>query len=233
MNKSETEIFPLKVGYSNVVLLKNRDSAILIDTGLKGHLHQLTRFFEHKKVLPVQIRLIVLTHTHHDHTGNLEGLAKLTGAPVLVHKNEFANLKNGFTPIPRGITFNTKLISGIGRLLLPRFASPKAFTADLVNKDVFSLENFGIDAKVISTPGHTEGSQSILVGTTLISGDTFINIKDGMIFPHFVNNPKQLLETWQKLFEMRIENVYPGHGKPFRIEKAWPEFERWKKKFIS
>jgi len=51
-----------------------------------------------------------------------------------------------------------------------------------------------------------------------------------MIFPHFVNEPKKLLETWEKLFDLSIEEIYPGHGKPFKVEKAFGEFERWKNK---
>jgi hypothetical protein len=27
-----------------------------------------------------------------------------------------------------------------------------------------------------------------------------------------------------------VEEIYPGHGKPFKVEKAVEEFERWKKK---
>jgi glyoxylase-like metal-dependent hydrolase (beta-lactamase superfamily II) len=53
---------------------------------------------------------------------------------------------------------------------------------------------------------------------------------NGIIFPHFCDDPKTLLATWQKLFDLGIEEIYPGHGKPFKVEKALVEFERWKKK---
>ena len=55
-------------------------------------------------------------------------------------------------------------------------------------------------------------------------------MKDGTIFPHFANHPKTLLETWQKLFALQIEDIYPGHGPKFKIEKAYPHYERWMKK---
>ena len=226
----DTEIYPARIGYSNVVLLKHGASAVLVDTGLKDHLKTLSGFLQQRKVEPQQVKLIVLTHTHHDHTGNLQALTELTGAKVLVHKNEFENLKNGFIPIPKGQGFYSRFISRVGRILRPQFASPKAFVADLVNKDEFDLKPFGIDAKVITTPGHTKGSQSILAGDILIAGDTFINIKNGMIFPHFCDDPATLLKTWKMLFESEIKTIVPGHGKPFPIEKAFPEFEKWKKK---
>ena len=115
-------------------------------------------------------------------------------------------------------------------MIIPKFASPKPFIADLINDNEFDLKQFGIDGKVISTPGHTEGSQSVLLGEKLISGDTFINIKKGIIFPHFADNPTTLLKTWRQLFRLGIKEIYPGHGPKFKIEKAFLEYEKWKQK---
>ena len=228
--QNETGIFHARIGYSNVVLLKNSETAILVDTGVKGNLNHILHFLKHRNVTPTDIRLIVLTHTHHDHTGNLHELAAASGAPVLVHRNEFDNLKNGFTPIPKGMGFYTRFISGLGSMVVPRFASPKAFEAQLFNENEFDLKPFGIDAKVIYTPGHTNGSQSVLAGDTLVAGDAFLNLSNGIIFPHFCNDPATLLNTWKTLFDSEIKTIIPGHGKPFAIEKAVPEYEKWKKK---
>ena len=230
LRNGPTEIYPVRIGYSNVVLLKQGASAVLVDTGLKDHQKTIAGFLRQRKVDPQQVKLIVLTHTHHDHTGNLQALSELTGAKVLVHKNEFENLKTGFTPIPKGMGFYTRFISGLGSIVLPRFASPKAFEAQIINENEYDLNPFGIEAKIISTPGHTNGSQSVLVGDKLIAGDTFLNLSNGIIFPHFCNDPATLLKTWEMLFNSGIKTVVPGHGKPFAIEKAFPEFEKWKKK---
>ena len=219
MVNNDFKICAIRVGYSNSILLVNGKNSILIDTGVKGHLKRLEILFRQHNLQPSHIKLIILTHTHYDHTGNLKALVKLTGAKVLVHKNEFENLKNGFIPIPVGQGRYSSLISKIGRAVVPRFASPKPFLADIINEDEFDLKAFGIDGKIISTPGHTSGSQSVLLGKTLISGDTFINLKNGKIFPPFCNEPKTLLETWQKLFDMGIEEIYPGHGPKFKVEK--------------
>lgn len=230
MNYSTAKIISTRVGYSNSILLVNGSNSIIIDTGVRGYFHHFKTQLEHFNLKPTDIKLIILTHTHYDHTGNLKVLAEYTGAKVLVHKNEYDNLKNGFIKIPTGQGKYSRLISSIGKAVYPGFASPKPFTADIINENEFDLKEFGFNAKIISTPGHSAGSQSVLLGKTLISGDTFINIRNGIIFPPFANEPKILLDTWQKLFDLGIEKIYPGHGKAFKVEKAIEEFERWKRR---
>jgi len=230
MFDAKYKIISTRIGYSNSALLVNGSNSILIDTGVRGNLHQFKRLFNQFGLKPGDIKLIVLTHVHYDHTGNLKKLAEYTGAKVLVHKKEFENLKNGFISIPKGQGMYTRFVTKLGRIILPKYASPKPFCANLTNENEFDLGDFGINAKIISTPGHTEGSQSVLLGKKLISGDTFIHMPNGIIFPHFANDPKTLLETWKQLFDLGIEEIYPGHGKPFKTEKALPEFGRWKKR---
>ena len=101
-----------------------------------------------------------------------------------------------------------------------------------MNDAEFDLATFKIEGKVISTPGHTPGSQSVIFGDRLISGDTFINIRKGMIFPHFAEDPKMVLKTWEMLFHLGIHEIYPGHGNTFKIEKAVLAYEKWKLKIF-
>lgn len=222
-----------RIGYSNAAFIANGDQSIIVDTGVKGHMKKFRIWIREAGLKPEDIKLIILTHTHYDHTGNLKKLVKYTGAKVLVHSNEFENLKNGFTPIPLGLGKYSSFISELGRKVIPKYASPKPFIADIINEDVYDLAPFGLKAKIISTPGHTKGSQSVIIGDKLISGDTFLNMKNGRIFPPFANAPEVLLETWEKLFQLNIKTVYPGHGKPFNIEKAFSDYTRWKRKLTA
>lgn len=224
------KILQKRIGYANVTLVQYGTNTILVDTGVNGKLKQLELLCKQAGISLADLKLIILTHTHFDHAGNLKELNQQSAAPVLVHQKEFENLQKGFTPVPQGNGKYSKIISKIGRTFAPRYASPRPFTAQLINHDEFDLSPYGIPGKVISTPGHTIGSQSVLVGKNLIAGDCFLNLKSGRIFPPFSDYPYTLLNTWQQLFSMEIEWVYPGHGKRFRIENAYPDYERWNQK---
>lgn len=227
------KIFQKRIGYSNSTLILNGENSVLVDTGVKGNFRTFRVWFRQHKIKPTDIKLIILTHTHYDHTGNLIPLQTYTGAKILVHKNEFQNLKDGFMPVPKGQGRFPTFISKVGRKFFPRFASPQPIVADLINENEFDLKDFGIEGKVIGTPGHSTGSQSVLVGDTLISGDTFVNMRNGQIFPPFADEPEVLLETWQKIFDLQIKFIYPGHGPKFKTEKAFSGFETWKKKLAK
>ena len=226
----QPKIFQQRIGYSNATLLVNGSNSVLIDTAVRGHLKKFKRMFQRFGLKPGDVKLIILTHTHYDHTGNLHALVKLTGAKVLVHRNEYENLKNGFIPIPHGQGFYTRLVTRLGRWLMPKFASPRPFTADLVNGGEFDLASYGIDAKIISTPGHSAGSQSVLLGDILISGDTFINLRNGIIFPHFAEDPVTLLKTWRRIYDLGVKIIYPGHGPRLKVEKTFPVYDHWRQK---
>ena len=121
------KIIPKRIGYSNSSLILNGTNSILVDTGVSGHIHQFERLFRRYNLKPDDIKLIILTHIHYDHAGNLHDLVKLTGAKVLVHKNEYEKLKNGFIHIPTGQRTYTRFITTLGKKLLPEICFTKTF----------------------------------------------------------------------------------------------------------
>ena len=97
----DLKIVHKRIGYSNITLLVHGSNSVLIDTGVKRNINGFKVLFKQFNLKATDIKLIILTHSHYDHTDNLNALKEITGAKILVHKNEFKNLKNGFTPIPK------------------------------------------------------------------------------------------------------------------------------------
>lgn len=97
-------------------------------------------------------------------------------------------------------------------------------------KDNYDLWEYGVDGKVIHTPGHTEGSICVVLeGKYCITGDTFFNISPNSVYPPFANDKKKLIESWKKIREQNYTNYYPGHGREFTLKK----FDKTLKNYIK
>ncbi len=123
---------------SNVYLVKAK-KITLIDVGVEPEnlLENLK-----KEIALEKLALIILTHSHPDHTLALPSLLKVTKSKVAIHKQELKSLS-----IPK--IKPDILLKGGERL----------------NLGDFSLE-------VIHTPGHTPGSICLYQDGILFSGDT-------------------------------------------------------------
>ncbi|MFY9637705.1 MAG: MBL fold metallo-hydrolase, partial [Methanobacterium sp.] len=65
------------------------DQIILIDTGMPGNQEKIFDYLQNVlKSKPEDIKTILTTHHHVDHTGSLYGLKKITYADVAVFKDE-------------------------------------------------------------------------------------------------------------------------------------------------
>ena len=91
---------------------------------------------------------------------------------------------------------------------------PKPVEADLLLEDGEDLSEYGFDAKVFHTPGHTLGSSCLIVeGRIGFVGDLLST--NGM--PHsqrfFAEDWTLLNQSLIRLGELNLERLYPGHGR--------------------
>ena len=69
--------------------LLNGDHITLIDTGMPGNHDKILDYVKNVlKRKPEDIKTIVLTHYHMDHTGSLSELKKVTNAQIAAYKDE-------------------------------------------------------------------------------------------------------------------------------------------------
>src|SRR3984957_21345395 len=78
----------------NFYLLADPDGLVLVDGGLPGHLPQLRSYLEGAGRSLGDIRALLLTHAHPDHTG-AAAAARQAGADVWVHERDAAGLAGG------------------------------------------------------------------------------------------------------------------------------------------
>ena len=106
------------------------------------------------------------------------------------------------------------------RALIPLFTGfgkTERFLPDILLGDGEDLSSYGIDAKILSLPGHSSGSIGVLTaGKELFCGDLLENTKKPA--PNsLVDDADALGASIQRLNELEIGMVYPGHGKPFLL----------------
>jgi hydroxyacylglutathione hydrolase len=180
---------------------------------------------------PSDIRLIILTHTHYDHCGSLKGLKDMTGASIVVHRNEETCLREGYGGFPQGTTPLTRAISWIGRTIGKRVGGYAPVSPDITISERFELEEYGTDGYLLPTPGHTSGSMSVIVlNRYAIVGDTLFNVFKKGVSPPFVDDRDELFRSWGKLYDTDCKYFYPGHGEPFGIDKFKLSLEAEKKR---
>ena len=226
------EIITIKLAYSRVYLIKENGKYLIIDTGLKGNSGLFGKKLKENGVDPTDISLIVITHVHYDHVGNLAWLKERSKAPVMVSGVESGFLVEGKSVTPSGTIFLTRIISAIGQIYNP-FAGYKPVKPDLIFSDFVSLDDYGFSAVIIPTPGHTAGSISVIFGTgETFVGDTCFRFYNGKsVFPVFANDVQTLLKSWQTLLDSEAQVFYPGHGHPFRRDALLVSYREIQQKY--
>jgi hydroxyacylglutathione hydrolase len=104
----ETKIFPIKLGLNSCYLIRGKD-VVMIDGGMPYKLKMFKRKLSKLGILPSEIKLIVLTHSHFDHSGSAREIRDLTGAKIAIHESERTYVENGGMIIPKGVNTYGKL----------------------------------------------------------------------------------------------------------------------------
>ncbi len=210
-------VIPIPLGVTTSFLLAG-SRYVLVDSGNPGSAAKILKQLSSRSIQPEQVSLIVITHGHSDHTGDLQVLKEKTGAPVAAHQDEVEALR-------RGATLHLKP-TGLSGRLFKLFVREKekgqSIEPDiLVNKE-FDLKPYGVKGKLISTPGHTPGSLSvILAGGDAVIGDLLMG---GMLrrrkpcLPYFAHDPKRLERSVKMVLKLKPTRLYTAHGGPLEPE---------------
>lgn len=175
-------------------LTQDDKNAIVIDCG-----DDLQALLDESNRLGLKITDVVLTHAHFDHSGSAKALQDM-GVNIYVSELDAPKLSNHDN---LAFHFGLKFDS-----LIPDYT--------FINGQTLTIG--GITLKVLSTPGHTDGSVCFITDKYIFSGDTLFNNSFGRTdFP--TGNLSQLITSIKYLFN-NYENyiVFPGHGEQTTIE---------------
>ena len=178
---------------TNCYLLQDEESGLLavIDPG-----DDWERILHQVKKAGGEVKYILLTHGHYDHTTAVPDLVKaLPGVQVYIHQAD---------------------ANGAGSQLFPLAAQVK----DLHNYDEGDTLTLGsLTIEVLHTPGHSKGSVTLKVGDVLFTGDTLFcgscgrtDLRGGSY--------EEIMESLKRLGELQGDfHVCPGHDRTSTLER--------------
>jgi glyoxylase-like metal-dependent hydrolase (beta-lactamase superfamily II) len=191
------ETFPVGPLQCNCTLLGDETTgeAIVIDPG-----DEIDRIHRRLSELGLKLRQILITHAHIDHVGGALKLKRLTGAPIFLNENDLPLLQ-----------MMDEQAAWLG-VAPPEVALPDE---GLIDGQSVGLQSY--PAKVIYTPGHTQGSVCLHFTPldVLIAGDTLFAKSIGRTDLPGGNSEQIIDSIHSRLLTLPDQTkVIPGHG-PF------------------
>lgn len=222
MNSGTCEIIPIYLGMVKCYLLKGCEGrSVLVDCGIPGSEPKIIQAIENAGIEKHNLQLIIITHGHSDHMGASDRLREITGAKTIIHKNDSDIIRSGKNGKLQPTCTKGKLFS--------RFISSETvnnfipFEPEILLDGEMSLSEYGFEGKIIETPGHTNGSLSVL----LEDGSIFVGdaIMGGMVvkgkpgFPIYADSVAKAKESIRKIIELSPKMIYVGHGGPYTLDE--------------
>ena len=167
-------------------------SRLLVDLGYPGTIGMLRANLERMDLPLGELRYGLATHYHLDHAGAAEDLKQL-GMPLLV-------LESQVDAIP----------------LMKRHAKPQDHLTDITpaGNVVISfaesrarLAAIGLAGEIVPTIGHSDDSVTLVLdeGVAFTGDLTPLSLAEAQ-------NAEALEASWQRLRDLGVTTIYPGHG---------------------
>lgn len=209
-------LYQVSLAEVNVFVTKTKAGLILIDTGPPGSKKAIFQAIRNIGHDPEDIKHIIVTHAHYDHSGSLADIVKEVNATVYMHPADAELVQKGIAHRFRSRKAN-KLLSALtnGPLIkLPRF-NIKPVNDILTVKDREWLPD-STGLQVIYAPGHCKGQIALYSPENdgiMIAADIAENIEHLKLTPKY-HNLHSCLATIKRISMMEFKVALFSHGRP-------------------
>jgi glyoxylase-like metal-dependent hydrolase (beta-lactamase superfamily II) len=202
-------IHGILAGIGWAYLIETQNGMVLVDAGSRGC---------ERRILNVlaalgrdDLRLILITHAHLDHYGSADAVRRATGAPIAAHRGDANTMARGETDLGS--------VRGWGKVIewsmpiVERFLRPPSTQADVLVVDGWRLDDYGLDAFIVHTPGHTPGSISLVVEGGLVFAGDLVSARG---WPHaqwfYATDWSEIGTSINRIKAYVPEWIYTGHS---------------------
>jgi endoribonuclease LACTB2 len=184
----------LNVGYdsTNYYLLDIKNGKLLVDCGWPGTLPKFLAVLKRKDVSPDEIKYLLVTHFHPDHSGLTQELKNMGASLILLESQ--VGFTSAMDEMYRSKSLPYLPITPEKNIQL-KFTDSREFLATL-----------GLAGEIIPTPGHSDDSVSLI----LDEGFAFT----GDLPPRFIIPEEDTLskQSWDRIYQHKITRIFPAHG---------------------
>lgn len=209
----------LPVGHA--YLWRDPGGLTLIDTGLPGSAPLIAEAIRQSGHQPADLRRLVLTHFHPDHTGAAGEVAGWGEVEVLAHHADAPFISGAAAgPAPDLAEWERPLYAQIAGQGPAQPVRPPRIDREVTDGAELG---FGDGAVVVAVPGHTPGSIAVHLPRhrVLFTGDAAARRPDGTVICGIFNvNRAQAAASLGRLAELDTVVACFGHGEPLTRDAA-------------
>ncbi len=201
---------------SRVFFLKGRKT-VIVDSGRPGRYAAILQALTENGIKKDEVSLLLITHGHEDHTGNAIELKEALGVPIAMGTADAGYVSRGLNAPLCPRSFMTRITAAIVG------PNTRPFQTDLLINGEVDLSDYGVDAVVFPTPGHTAGSLSVAVGDGCITGDLLAGkffITGGPDTARLAEVPEAIGPSLRAVLAKKPAVIYPSHGVPWEVERV-------------
>ena len=210
------QIYQISLKIVNVFIIRIPTGLILIDTGPAGSKPLIFDAIRQIGNQPDDIKHIVVTHSHHDHSGSLADIVREVNATVYMHPHDAMLVRKGVA-----YRFQLKAVRALldivtigSRIRLPYINIKPVKQITEVNDGDWIPDKGGL--RVIHSPGHWPGQIALFYpgnGGVIIAADVAENNSKLQLSPGY-QDKEECLATIKRISGFNFNKAVFSHGDP-------------------
>jgi hydroxyacylglutathione hydrolase len=215
---------------SHTYLIETGAALFLVDGGIMGTGSKILRKIAQIGRKPEELLFAFVTHGHADHFGGLAEVQDASDCAIICHPSHADTIRTGRAIVSPGLNFFGKVYERIAQATLPKLTLPKLRRVMTV-EDGDELHQFGLEGRVLYTPGHSSGDLTLLLDDgcafvgDLVQGRRIPKVTPPEFSIMAVDEPA-MFASWRALLDSGAKVLYPGHGNVVTIDEIAPVFRR-------